>query len=132
MRRLVISAVLLIATVAAAPVAHGAAESDCPAEKICLWNQPNFTGKMMIQQGGRCQRPPAQLNFGEIRSVKNRTTTKPDGGQWALRTWTADDCNCSRTCAEQWTAEIKAGQDRSDLNPGQQSFEAVFLEPDSR
>lgn len=130
MRRLLIYAVILATTVVVAPVAQSADESDCPAEKICLWNQPNFTGKMLVQQGGRCQRPPAQTKFGEIRSVKNRTATKPDGGQWYLRTWTADDCNCSRTCARQWNAEIRAGQDRPNLDPGQKSFEAVFIEPD--
>ena len=135
MRRLVTHAMLLAtvtATAAAAvmPVAQGADATECPAEKICLWNQPNFTGKMIVQQGGRCQRPPVDLKFGEIRSVQNRTTTKPDGGQWHLHTWTADDCNCSKTCATQWNADVKAGQDRANLDPGQKSFEAVFVEPD--
>jgi hypothetical protein len=131
MRRFVIGAALFATAGIFVPVAQGgAATADCAAEKICLWNQPNFTGKMIVQEGGRCQRPPAETQFGPIRSVKNRTTKKPDGGQWYLRTWTADDCNCSRTCATQWKAEIRAGQERPDLNPGQKSYEAVFIEPD--
>jgi Peptidase inhibitor family I36 len=131
MRRFIISAVLFATAGVVVPAAQGgAATANCPAEKICLWNQPNFTGKMIVQEGGRCQRPPAETQFGPIRSVQNRTTIKQDGGQWYLRTWSADDCNCSRTCATQWNAEIRAGQERSNLNPGQNSYEAVFIEPD--
>ena len=130
MRRILGWAVLFAMATGAVPVTGAAAADECPAEKICLWNQTNFTGKMIVQEGGRCQRPPAQAEFGPIKSVKNRTTKKPDGGQWYLRMWTASDCGCSRTCAMQWDAEIRAGQDRPDLNPGQKSFEAVFIEPD--
>lgn len=131
MRRLVIATVLLVTAGAFVPSAHGAASTDCPAEKICLYNQPNFAGKMIVQEGGRCQRPPADAQFGVIRSVRNRTTKKPDGGEWRLHTWTASDCGCSKTCAEQWDAEIRPGEQRPDLNPGHKSFEAVFIEPDS-
>jgi hypothetical protein len=130
MRRIALWA-LLFALAALAPVApRPAAAADCPAEKICLWNQPNFTGKMIVQQGGRCQRPPADLQFGPVRSVKNRTSKKPDGGQWFLRMWKAGDCNCSRTCATQWDEEIRPGQERADLDPGPASYEALFIEPD--
>jgi hypothetical protein len=131
MRRFAVCAVMFVTTGVVVPVAQsGAAAADCPAEKICLWNQPKFTGKMIIQESGRCQRPPNEAQFGAIRSVKNRTTKKPDGGEWHLRLWTANDCNCSRTCATQWNADVRAGEERPDLNPGQQSFEAVFIEPD--
>ena len=133
MRRFVICAALFAVTAAVLPVTSGGAATsttDCPAEKTCLWNQPNYTGKMIVQEGGRCQRPPTDTEFGVIRSVKNRTTKKPDGGEWHLRLWTANDCNCSRTCATQWSADVKAGEERPDLDPGQQSFEAVFIEPD--
>jgi hypothetical protein len=130
LRRAILCAIVSATAAVVVPVAPAPGAPGCPTEKICLWNQPNFTGKMMIQEGGRCQRPPAQAQFGPIRSVKNRTTKKPDGGQWYLRMWTATDCNCSRSCATQWDAEIRAGQERADLNPGQESFEAVFVEPD--
>ena len=130
MRRIVLCAILSATAAVAVPVSPAPAATDCPTEKICLWNQPNYTGKMIIQERGRCQRPPSEAQFGAIRSVKNRTTKKPDGGEWHLRMWTADDCNCSRTCAINWDTEIRPGQERPNLNPGQKSYEAVFIEPD--
>ncbi|HEY4410738.1 MAG TPA: peptidase inhibitor family I36 protein [Acidimicrobiia bacterium] len=132
MRRIAICAVVLAVAGLVAPLRPaGAADTaaGCSTDKICLWNQPNFTGKMIVQQGGRCQRP-ADADFGPIRSIRNWTTKKPDGGQWVLRTWTADDCNCSRSCAEQWDHELKAGQEWAKLDPAQKSYEAVFVEPD--
>jgi len=124
----------LIVPVAAMPpagnIAAQAAAADCPTEKICLWNQPNYTGKMVIQEHGQCQRPPDAANFGPIRSVKNRTTKKDNGGEWRLRMWTAGDCNCSKTCATEWNVEVRAGDQRPNLDPGQKSYEAVFVEPD--
>ena len=131
MRRMLMCAALSATVALVVPVSPTpAVAADCPTEKICLWNQPNFSGKMLVQEGGRCQRPPAETQFGPVRSVKNRTTKKQDGGEWYLRMWTADDCNCSRTCAINWDTEIRAGQERPNLNPGQKSYEAVFIEPD--
>jgi hypothetical protein len=117
-------------TTTAKPTTTTTTGGGCPAEKICFWNQPNFTGKMVVQERGQCQRPPDAGTFGVIRSVQNKTTKKPDGGEWHLHLWSADDCGCSKSCAEGWNNDIRAGEQRSDLNPGQKSYEAVFVEPD--